>query len=271
MSGHSIEEFIRLIALETLALSAGHVAAIASAAERHAAPSVAATRAIMDAVPHDGVRPIARRLAEAWERVYDVASGRPDGPSIALALRVAISTGTAALGEQSVDIVWTGPSTKDVPPRLTPAVIEELACLSRQTLWVVSFAAYKVPRIVAALGAAATRGVNVRLLLETKDDSRGALTFDAASEFVAIRDQVDVYVWPRDKRPHIEGGHAAMHAKAVIADGAAAFVTSANLTGNALEENMELGLLVRGGTTPRRLALHYERLLEAGVLRRIDQ
>ena len=54
----------------------------------------------------------------------------------------------------------------------------------------------------------------------------------------------------------------------VVADHLAAFVTSANLTGAALDDNMELGLLVRGGPTPRKLALHFQSLVEQGVLLR---
>jgi cardiolipin synthase len=266
LGGASLSE---LLAREATLLPVGHARAIASAAERHSAPGLYAQRAMMDAVPHDNLRPIAKRIGEAWSAAFDVSTGRPDGHAIALALSAAVDAAQLTRSEQAVDIVWTGPSTNDVQPRMTPAVIEELAAMSRTTLWVVSFAAYKVPAVVDALGAAADRGVDVRLVLETKDDSKGALTFDAATAFAKIRDRVSVFLWPHDQRPVIDGGHAAMHAKTVIADSEAAFVTSANLTGTALTGNMELGLLVRGGSTPRRLATHFQRLLEAGVFRRV--
>ena len=57
-----------------------------------------------------------------------------------------------------------------------------------------------------------------------------------------------------------------MHAKAAIADEQVAFVTSANLTGSAIEANMELGLLVRGGSVPRRLERHFRALMSVGRL-----
>jgi phosphatidylserine/phosphatidylglycerophosphate/cardiolipin synthase-like enzyme len=57
-----------------------------------------------------------------------------------------------------------------------------------------------------------------------------------------------------------------MHAKAAIADRSAALVTSANLTGHALDLNMELGLLVRGGSVPARLADHFNALFASGEL-----
>jgi cardiolipin synthase len=43
-------------------------------------------------------------------------------------------------------------------------------------------------------------------------------------------------------------------------------VTSANLTGHGMNENMELGLLVRGGPVPRRLAAHFAQLMTDRVL-----
>lgn len=45
-------------------------------------------------------------------------------------------------------------------------------------------------------------------------------------------------------------------------------MTSANLTGLGLDENIELGLLVRGGPTPRRIARYVRGLMAEGVLAR---
>ncbi|MGH2847367.1 MAG: hypothetical protein ACRDL0_15320 [Thermoleophilaceae bacterium] len=53
-----------------------------------------------------------------------------------------------------------------------------------------------------------------------------------------------------------------------LADEDTAFVTSANLTGLGLDENIELGLLVRGGPTPRRIARYVRGLMAEGVLAR---
>ena len=41
-----------------------------------------------------------------------------------------------------------------------------------------------------------------------------------------------------------------MHVKAAVADSRIAFLSSANLTEAALERNMELGVLIRGGHLP---------------------
>ncbi len=55
--------------------------------------------------------------------------------------------------------------------------------------------------------------------------------------------------------------HASVHAKCAVADGMVAFVTSANLSEAALDRNMEVGILVRGGTLPNQLDQHLQALI----------
>jgi phosphatidylserine/phosphatidylglycerophosphate/cardiolipin synthase-like enzyme len=131
---------------------------------------------------------------------------------------------------------------------------------------VVSFAAYDVPAVINALKDAASRGVEILLILESTEESRGALRFDAKNAFGDLADKAQLYSWPKDQRGPPEGPHGALHVKAVVADGERALVTSANLTGHALDINMELGLFVEGGAIPKRLALHFAELISRGVL-----
>jgi len=60
---------------------------------------------------------------------------------------------------------------------------------------------------------------------------------------------------------------ASVHAKCAVADSRLAFITSANLTSAALERNMELGLLLRGGTVPDRLHAHLAALVTTKVVK----
>jgi phosphatidylserine/phosphatidylglycerophosphate/cardiolipin synthase-like enzyme len=60
-----------------------------------------------------------------------------------------------------------------------------------------------------------------------------------------------------------------MHVKAAVADSRVAFLTSANLTEAALERNMELGVLIRGGTLPASINRLIDALLESGELREV--
>ena len=89
---------------------------------------------------------------------------------------------------------------------------------------------------------------------------------DAADAFASLGATVSFWVWPAEQRPTLPAGAAALHAKAAIADDHTALVTSANLTGHGIGENMELGLLIRGGAVPRRLAAHFEQLMAGRVV-----
>jgi phosphatidylserine/phosphatidylglycerophosphate/cardiolipin synthase-like enzyme len=60
-----------------------------------------------------------------------------------------------------------------------------------------------------------------------------------------------------------------MPAKAAVADSRVAFLTSANLTEAALERNMELGVLIRGGTLPASIDRLIDALLESGELQEV--
>lgn len=60
-----------------------------------------------------------------------------------------------------------------------------------------------------------------------------------------------------------------MHVKSVIQDRQAMLLSSANLTSAAFDRNMELGLLVAGGTLPERVDRHFDELIETGELVRV--
>ena len=81
--------------------------------------------------------------------------------------------------------------------------------------------------------------------------------------------------WPGDRRPDVfydprslkdSSDSAVLHAKAVVADDAVAFVTSANLTEKAFDENIEVGMLSRDRAVAMSLARHLRILIERGLL-----
>lgn len=76
-----------------------------------------------------------------------------------------------------------------------------------------------------------------------------------------------VYVWPEEGRTVTPDSFANLHAKCAVADGRQAFVSSANLTGWAMNHNLELGYLVTGGPTPRSLEAHLDALRDGGAVR----
>lgn len=139
--------------------------------------------------------------------------------------------------------------------------------MSRVTL--VSYAAFRQDDLGEELRAASERGVRGRLVLESAAGSRGRLDDDAARAFASLGGTVEVLEWPAELRG---GGKATgvLHAKAVVVDGRVALVSSANLTAAALDHNMELGLLVRGGSIPPRLEEHVAELRSKRILRVVE-
>jgi len=242
-----------------MALPAGHVHQLAAVLACHSAPGPGVRASVTAAVPTPGFRDHARRVVDAWEASPDVT-----GTGLALALRAAADAVSQLRASQSIDVVWTGPATPEVPVRLTHEVLLEVIGSASSSLILVSFAAYKVAEVNEAIREAAARDVDVRLVLETSVEEGGTLKgTGAAKAFSELAGTVSFYEWPASKR---EGGLGSMHAKAALADEHTALVTSGNLTGYALQANMELGVLVRGGPLPRRLTRHFRQLMMDSVL-----
>jgi phosphatidylserine/phosphatidylglycerophosphate/cardiolipin synthase-like enzyme len=244
-------------------MPSGHVRVLAAAVAAAPCYSPGGAAAALGALPHPVYRQHAEQLVECWSELPGLG-----GESFGLALLSALAMRDAERESETVEAVATGPSTPHVSLRHTRAVLLDLISHASEQLLLVSFAAYKVPDLVQAVAEAVGRGVSVRMVLEAAEESSGALTHDAAKAFAALGGAVEFYIWPQDRRP--AGVSATLHAKAVVADGRAAFISSANLTGSALDHNLELGVLVRGGPVPRRLADHFSSLMAARVLRRVE-
>ena len=78
---------------------------------------------------------------------------------MALALESAAALNAVYAAWRS-DVVVSGPVTDSAPVRLTSSVISEVIHDSRESLLVVSFAAFGVADVVRELEAAARRGVH---------------------------------------------------------------------------------------------------------------
>lgn len=214
-------------------------------------------------VASPGARVRISDLVKAWDSAPGVSPA-----NLAWALRAASDADERRRNEQTIELVWTGPSPEGTVLRRTDQVLLELIRSARHTLHVMTFAAYKIPILNEAMLAAARRGVTVTLIFESPEASAGKITF-AGLETLGkeMRDLASVYVWPFERRPKDGAGrHGSLHAKCAIADGARLLVSSANLTEFALNMNMELGLLVRGEDLPNRVVEHLNQLIQERVL-----
>lgn len=218
-------------------------------------------------VAQPNARQAARSLLGAWVQSYaDVTPA-----NLAWALRAASAMDARHRSEQQFELVWTGPTAPGTSLRRSEQALLELIRQACSTLLLVTYVAYDVDAIVDALCSSTDRGVRVRLVVETPEASAGKLTLGATQ---ALRRIVDagaaVYHWPLAERPRDEGQHGLLHAKCCVADSRQALISSANLTGHALNLNMELGVLATDQGFAGQVEQHFERLIAAGTIRQLD-
>lgn len=234
------------------ALDAGALAAPYSSPALHAAlghrdPGVLAA---LEGLACMGV---ADRAAAAWIRTLDTAASPPAKP----------------------DLVWSGPEVPGLHARDTRRVYDELFGSARRSLWAVSYAYFDGPRVFDRLARRmeAVPGLKVTLLLNIHRGQRDT----SSSEHLVRRfaDQFWERDWPGEARPAVfydprsvdPEVRGVLHAKSVVADEERVFVTSANFTAAALDENIELGLLVRYRPLAQSVVRHLQGLVDRGMLR----
>ena len=206
------------------------------------------------------------RLDRAWRNSKDTSPR-----DVASALRGASAAAVLRENRGAVELVWTGPSTGQVPVRHTEQVLCEVIEAAKRRLFLVSFVAYEVDSIIRALRGAIGRQVQIDVLLESSDKHGGRVTYDSVKAMKGILPSIDVYVWSSDRKSLPGQLSGAVHAKCAVADGELAFITSANLTSAAMERNMELGVLVKGGELPFELHRHLEALISTKVIETVNE
>ncbi len=213
--------------------------------------------------PH--ARELALAVVERW-----LAVGADVAPvAFAWALRAAAEMDGWHRSRQNIELVWTGPTPPGSTLRRIDQGLLEVINRARESVVVVTFAAWETPVLREASRSALDRGVTVTFVIETREDSGGRLYGDARGAMGAeIMGRATVYVWPLDQRRRGgEGRPGSLHAKCTLADDHLLLVSSANLTESAMNLNMELGLFLEGGEVPGRVGMHLRAPVEEGVLR----
>ena len=207
-----------------------------------------------------------------------LAAWRQEMPSAQLselghALLAANATSQAERQRQQLELVWSGPGVTSTTLRSTGPALLGLIESALESIYLVTFAAYKVPAVADALAAAEGRGVRVVFVLESDEGNGGKVDFNPLPHLRASGlKRAEVYVWPKEHRLKDERGHfGSLHAKFAVADRMRLLVSSANLTEFAFNLNMELGVLISGGHSPQEAAKHIDELVRMGVLRPADK
>lgn len=246
-----IEAVIDLVAL----VSPARVRSICSKVRGNDASGAAAQcRATVDT---PAARAVIDRILSEW------VHSNTTGDELAGMLIGACEARSRAEREASVELVWTGPTTRFVPTRRTEEVLVDLIQTATHALFLVSFVAYDVRRVSMAMNDAIARGVIVRVLLEASEGHGGTLESDHIARMRRTVPAAELFSWKDRREEFIDGK---VHAKVAVVDSTRAFITSANLTSHALEKNMEAGVLVNGGAVPKLLDDHLQALIDVGIL-----
>lgn len=248
-----LDAVVDLVAL----VSPAKVRTVASALRGLSSPAAAPAANTLAETP--AARAAVARVVAAW------AQWQASGNEVAGMLLGASEARLRVERELSVELVWTGPTTRFVPTRRTEQVLLDLIASATTDMFLVSFVAYDVRSVVTAMNEAASRGVRLRVLLEASTSHGGSLNVDPAATMRASVPAAELFTWRDRPEPFVDGK---VHAKVAVVDGARAFITSANLTGHALEKNMEAGVLINGGPVPKTLSDHLQALIDVGVVAR---
>lgn len=200
-----------------------------------------------------------RKLRKAWEQAGTISPAE-----ISAGLRSASATATLYGAKGSVELVWSGPATDEVPMRQTEEVVCQVIESSQTNLLVISFAVYRIERILKCLEAARARGVTIDVLMEASEANGGKVSTDGFTLFRKRIPSARLWLW--DKGNQADGFAGSVHGKCVVADDDRAFVSSANLTAAAMQKNIEIGVLVKGGSIPSAIRLAFNDLGKRSIL-----
>lgn len=210
-----------------------------------------------------------KTLVSRFDRAWNNSKDTPPR-DVSSALRGASATAVLRENRGAVEMVWTGPSTGQIPVRHTEQVLCQVIESAKRRLFLVSFVAYEIDSIIMALRDAIGRQVQINVLLESSSEHGGRIHHDSAKALQKILPSISIYTWSHAKKAiYSRQLPGAVHAKCAVADEELAFITSANLTSAAMERNMELGVLVKAGNLPLELHRHLEALISTKVVEQV--
>jgi phosphatidylserine/phosphatidylglycerophosphate/cardiolipin synthase-like enzyme len=174
------------------------------------------------------------------------------------------------------DLVWSGPEVPGLHARDTRRVYEELLGCAERSIWASTYAFFNGPKAfeVLARRMESRPALRVTLLLNIQRQRSDTTTSERlvrrfADHFWKIdwpgSSRPSVFYDPRALDPEAPGG--VLHAKAVVADDHAVFVTSANLTAAALDRNIELGVLLRDRALALTVSGYFRSLIDRDLLK----
>lgn len=231
-------------------------------------PATATSEFVLKNLPGTTNADLAFLLAEAVR----LASTRMSWEALSWTIETTFISYHRWIDNQHVELLWSGPSpSKQIPARRIDQALYDLIANAKHEILLVTFAAAKIERLAGSLLRAAERGVNTRLILEFEQSSEGQLSYDALKAFpLALIAAVDVYCWPLGKRERNQAGRPGkLHAKVAIVDDTV-LVSSANLTDDAFNRNLEVGIMVKNPNFLFSIKNHFNSMVSVGTLEEVQ-
>lgn len=230
-------------------------------------PATTSPEAVLKRMPTTNNADLSFLMTEAVQ----LACGQMSWEALSWTLQTISITYRLWLAKQQVEFLWAGPPPADkISARRIDQVLYDLIASAKREILLITFVAARIDRLTSELLKAARRGVKIRLILEFTDASEGQLSFDALKAFPQVlTDVADVYYWPVQKRERNQAGNVGkLHAKMAIIDDTA-LVSSANLTDDAFNRNLEVGAMVTNSEFLASATNYFETLISEGTLDRL--
>lgn len=203
-----------------------------------------------------------------------------EGASVAMLVGMAAKDAAllvaAVLAERAVgsppqlELVWSGPEPAHAHARDTSQVLRELFASAQHRVIIAGFAFWDAKAIFETLyrrALATPLAIEFFVHLDTSGTNYQMSSAAFFKHTWPWHDAtVDVYY---DARGDGEGEQGTMHAKCVVIDDSATFITSANFTTAAQARNVELGVLVRDREFSTRVVAQWHALSAGGLFRRL--
>lgn len=180
----------------------------------------------------------------------------------------------------SFDLVLSGPEVAGIPTRTTHAVFHALIAEAKEEVLLVGYVIHNASALLSPLVQKMKQNSALKVwccldIQRQKGDHSDAkliierFTINFSEELWPWSPKPSVYFDPRSLE--LRGGlRSSLHAKCIIVDRNAAFVTSANFTDAAQHRNIEAGVLTRDPAFVGKLYSYFDGLRQQGILQRVD-
>jgi len=149
---------------------------------------------------------------------------------------------------QNTVLVWTSPIKFHEKIDQTQPVFEEMINNSRYSITFVGYAMDEKNLTIfdAIKKAAKERSVHVKIIFDTANKERIMGKVTKSPKNIIEKIWGDIVHFPEIYTYEDKKGRSSLHAKFLVIDSEEIFVTSANMTGRAMNRNLEMGIRHKG-------------------------